>query len=169
MEENNNDTTSLVSQEPIFYTKEELSEIQDIIKYYMEHINENKFNEADDDITKGCKITAFIANHAKENNYDEKIVSAYIQYPPFLLYTDTEHKAIRRIYGMGIRENGKVIAYAVTAMSMINNDVVGGLKLDKCVPVKEWSSNQKNFLNSGLVKGSQCFIEPFGFTAFLNN
>lgn len=161
MEENNN--------HPSLYTEKELSEIQDIIKYYMNHIDQTKFVETDDDIIRGCKITAFIANHAKQNNHDEKIVSAYIKYPPFMYYTDPEYYAIRRIYGMGIREDTTVVAHVVTAMSVVNNDVIGGVELDQCIHVKDWSVRQKNFLNSGRVQGSECFTNPLGFTNFLDD
>ena len=154
--------------EPIFYTETELLQMQTKIRYYMDNISECEVQDTDNEFIMGCKMTAIIANDAKKKNFDEKIVTVYIEYPLFLFYTDINHKVVRRIYGIAIRENGKVAAHAVTAMTMINNDIIGGIDLDECVHVKEWSTGQKEFLSSGFVVAPECFTKPFGFIGFVN-
>ena len=164
---NTNAHTELDDTMPVFYSEEEISQIQKKIKYFMKHKDEISPDNTNDDMVKGCMVTALMANHAKENNYDKRIVSAYIDYPPFIFYTDEDHKVIRRIYGMAISEDETMFAHAVTAMCIINNDIIGGIELEKCIHVKDWSPSQKSFLSCGLVKGSECFTDPFGFIAFL--
>lgn len=48
-------------------------------------------------------------------------------------------------------------------MFVFNNDIIGGLALDKCVHVKEWSESQLTKLNCGLVRGKEIFLEQNGY------
>ncbi|ATZ80770.1 hypothetical protein BMW23_0724 [Bodo saltans virus] len=154
-----------MSDSPTFYTTDELNEIKNKIKAFME-IDSLEINQFDDDFTKQCKITALIAKDAQENGHAAKIVNAYIDYPPFMFYTDLTYNSIRRIYGFGITTDDIIIAHAVTAMFIVNNDVVGGVDLTECVHVKQWSESQLSKLTSGMVNGADALIHQWGFMNF---
>ena len=151
---------------PVFYTTEELEEIKNKIRLFMKQLCKLQINKFDNDVTRNCKITAIIANDAKQNNFNEKIVNAYINYPPFMFYTDSSHSSIRRICGFGITTDGEIVAHAITAMFIVNDDVVGGVDLDECVHVKYWSESQLDRLTSGLIDDADSFLKQDGYMCF---
>ena len=167
-----NTYTPISSTEIVFYTKDEINDITNKIKEYVnygeKHFEDliNQCNNEQDILTKQIMITALISLDAKQNNFGDDFVNAYATHPPFMFYTNKNHNAIRRIYGFMKIEDGTINAHAVTAMSFINNDVIGGIPLDECIRVKSWSTNQLNYLNSGLIKGREAFIEIDGYMAF---
>jgi hypothetical protein len=158
------------NDQPEFYTKAELDDITKNIRCYMTYKPEDLMHEFKsekiDDLTKNCMFTALIANDAKERGFDTKIVDAYVTYPPFMFYTDPNNLAIRRIYGFCITDDGEVRAHAVTAMFIMNNDIIGGIELEMLVHVKRWSNNQLDKLNCGMVKGANAFLEQCGWLHF---
>jgi hypothetical protein len=136
------------------YSEEELNALKEKIqKYY------------DDNETKGCKITALIMKNAFKHN--SKYLEGYLKRPLFLFYTSKDGNSIRRVIGMAQRENGEIVAEAVSAMMVMNNQIVGGIELDELIPIKKWSKNHLDKLSFG-VNGADAFREPFGFVAFLS-
>lgn len=161
------------------YSNEELDEIKDKIKGHYEIIkmnggttsNNNKelLENITNEFDKGCFVTGLIMCDVDEKYSDniepsEKMRNGYLDKPPFLFYTCKNGLAIRRVIGIGQRENGEMIAEAVTGMIMFNNRIVGGIELDELVPVKTWNEPQLSKLNSGLVRPKEAFTEPLGFT-----
>lgn len=156
-----------VVTEPEFYTIEEFEEIKTKIRSYMLMTEAGlDFANTPEGLDRNCRIIAVIANDAKKHGFDDKIVNAYIDYPPFIFYTDSSYSSIRRIYGFGENDKGDVCAHAVSAMIMFNNDVVGGVPINQLVYVKQWSESQLSKLNSGLIKGADAFLEPNGYMCF---
>lgn len=152
----------------IFYTDEELNEIQNKIRFFMsEKTTPITIDKCDDYLTRNCKITALFANDAREKNFDDKIVNAYVEYPPFMFYTDPSNSSIRRIYGFVITDDNEIRAHSVSAMTMINNDVLGGVSLNDCVRLKQWSAAHLDKLNSGLVRGADAFLKTDGYMHFI--
>ena len=151
--------------EPVFYTTEELQEIKNKIKMFMRE-TEIRINNTDDIITRNCKFTAIIANDEKNNNNDDKIIDAYINYPPFLFYTDSVHNSIRRICGFEITNDGEILANIVSALFISNNDVVECVDLSECIHVKKWSKLQLERLTSGLINDADAFLEMDGYITF---
>ena len=154
-----------MEDQPIFYTREELNEIECEIE---SHLLSEKIViiKSDSDMTQNCKITAIIVKHARENGFID-IADAYIKYPPFMFYTDYSNTTIRRIYGLMIADNNEIRAHAVTAMFIMNNDIIGGIPVNELVHVKQWSQSQLDKLNSGMVLCKEAFLEPHGFRYFL--
>ncbi len=66
-----------------------------------------------------------------------------------------------------MNEKKELVAHAVTALVMSNNDVVGGVPLTELVPVKSWSKDQLSRLNSGMIQEANAFLKPEGFMVFL--
>jgi hypothetical protein len=167
-----NTNVSETPTEIVFYTQDEINDITNKIKEYInygeKHYEDfiNKYRNESDVLTKQMMITALISLDAKQNNFGDDFVNAYATHPPFMFYTNENHNAIRRIYGFMKLEDGTINAYAVSAMSFINNDVIGGIPLGECVRVKSWSTDQLNYLNSGLIRGKEAFIEIDGYMAF---
>jgi hypothetical protein len=163
------------------YSNEELEEIKDKIKGYYEIIktnggiasNNNKelLKNITNEFDKGCFITGLIMCDVDEKYSDnielsEKTRNGYLERPPFLFYTCKSGLAIRRVIGIGQRENGEMIAEAVTGMIMFNNRIVGGIELDELVPVKTWNESQLNRLNTGLIRPKEAFTKVLGFMIF---
>lgn len=149
---------------PILYTKEELLDISQKIIHYMNcDASESEIKDDDNILIAGCKLTAETAKHARDTFHNENIVQAYIDYPPFLFYTDPAHEEIMRTYGMITLKSGEVRAHCVIAALGINHDIEGGLQLDQCIHVKEWSQDQLKLLDSELILCPEIFTEPFGF------
>ena len=150
---------------PIFYTQEELNEIECEIEL---HLLSEKIliTESDSGMTENCKITAAIVKHARDSGFID-IANTYIKYPPFMFYTNSSNTVIRRIYGLMVVDNNEIRAHAVTAMFVMNNDIVGGVPVDELVRVKQWSQSQLDKLNSGMVLCKEAFLTPMGFRYFL--
>jgi len=91
------------------------------------------------------------------------LVPHYLTHPPQKFYTDRATRTqIRRIYGLMETTDGPR-AHTVLAMSCINNDTVGGVSLDKLVPLDAWSDQQLARLNSGLISSPELFLDPLAF------
>lgn len=146
------------------YAEEELKQIRERMVQYADD-PDLKINESDPLETKVEKLSSIIYNHAKESAPD--LAPGYLQSPPHLFYTDSEGCCIRRIYDIAMNEKKELVAHAVTAMFMFNNDVVGGVPLTDLVPVKTWSENQLSRLNSGMIRAADAFLKPEGFAFFL--
>lgn len=147
------------------YTEEELDAIRSTIKSYVDGDEDNctvgDRTETADVI--GCKLTALIIRHVIEQALDQCIIDGYYKRPPHLFYTDKAGNSIRRIYGICEFKDGTMGAHTVSAMIMVNNDVLGGIPLDELIPVKRWSESQLEFLDSELVSRADIFKKPLGF------
>lgn len=146
------------------YTEEELKQIRERMVKYADD-PDLKINESDPQETKDEKLSSIIYKHAKGSAPD--LAPGYLQCPPHLFYTDSNGHCIRRIYGIAMNKKKELVAHAVTAMDMFNNDVVGGVPLTDLVPVKTWSENQVSRLNSGMIQAADAFLKPEGFVTFL--
>lgn len=146
------------------YTEEELKQVRERIAKYAND-PDLKINVSDPPEMKLEKLSGLIYDHAKETAPD--LAPGYLQCPPHLFYTDSEGCCIRRIYGMAMNEKKELVAHAVTALVMSNNDVVGGVPLTELVPVKSWSKDQLSRLNSGMIQEANAFLKPEGFMVFL--
>jgi hypothetical protein len=114
----------------------------------------------------GKRITKKIYEHAMQTK--PELANEYLTHPPYLFYTCKNGIAKRRIYGICQYKDGSKGAHAVTAMVMFNNDVVGGVPLSEMVPLEKWSDEHLSFLNSGLIKYKNAFIDPLGFIEFIS-
>jgi len=155
---------------PTFYTKDELAEIENKINKYMLQNNDDlisNIKSSIDELEKNCMIVALIAKDADTNCFDEQIVRAYSKYPPFMFYTDKEYNAsIKRIYGFATTDSGELRAHTVCAMSIFNNDTIGGTPVESLIHVKKWSDNQIDRLKSGLISCPEAFLEQNGYMRF---
>lgn len=103
----------------------------------------------------------------------QAIQDAYRKYPPWYFYTSTDGKAIRRIYGfcqvLESREQSvnEVRAHAITAMMLVNNNIVGGLPLEDCLQVQRYTDDQIAHLL--LTPNPSLFLLPDGWMAFISN
>jgi hypothetical protein len=160
-----------INNHPNAYSTEEMDEIRSRIMafYNDEDTDYHNCMDENDLMKSGCQVTALIMRDAKDNGHSQQIIDGYLKCPPFLFYTssnNTIYRPILRIYGIGQIDETTIVAHAVSAMVGMNNDIVGGIELNNCIPVKSWSNSQMTFLNSGLVVAPHAFTEVFGFTRF---
>ena len=154
--------------EPIFYSQEEIDIIRaKILSYYEDEDNDLK--TGNDLLDSGCQCTAFAMRNARDQGQPQEIIDTWVKCPPFLFYTSLctpNEYPMYRIHGVGIEDDGVQVAYGYSALFLLNNVVT--LDTDKIVPVKAWSKQQLQVLNSGLIVDNRAFLEVFGFFAFIN-
>ncbi len=118
------------------------------------------------------RFTKIIYKHAL--THDKDIADCYVTHPPYMFYTEQKTidenspTPIRRLYGICVGSSGDFRAHAVSAMSMFNNAVIGGVPLKDMVSIDKWSETQMEYLNSGLIRYVGAFTDPLGFYEFLS-
>lgn len=101
----------------------------------------------------------------KSNSYQAAV--KYLKYPPHLFYlSKDEGQRCRRIYGVACREDETFVAHTITAMSMVNNIVIGGVPFEDLTQLPgRWPPEKEAFLRSGTVPDPGIFLDPLGFLA----
>jgi len=87
----------------------------------------------------------------------------YDSHPLHAFYTDAAGKAIWRLYGVAVRDDGTPLGHTCRAMLLGNNKAVGGVPLGELVRCERWSAEQLAFLRSGMVPDAGIFLDPLGF------
>lgn len=73
------------------------------------------------------------------------------------------------MYGIDISEDGQMTTLKMlSAMIGMNNFVIGGVPIEECVPLDDWTAEQKERLVSGLYPRPDIFLDPLGFSLLTN-
>lgn len=94
----------------------------------------------------------------------QKIQNAYRKYPPWHFYTSANGKVERRIYGFCEMEDGEVRAHAVTAMFVVNNDLIDGWELGDIKEVPHYNDDQ--ILHISMTPTPELFLHHKGWLSF---